>query len=35
LSFFRSRWVDVPEQVTELDGDGLPGEFRAAGVAPG
>jgi len=35
LSFFRSRWVDVPEQVTELDGDGLPGEFRAAGVAAG
>jgi len=35
LSFFRSRWVDVPEQVTELPGDGLPGLFRAAGVAAG
>jgi glutamate N-acetyltransferase / amino-acid N-acetyltransferase len=33
-SFFRSRWIDVPENVTEPDG-GLPGGFRAAGVACG
>jgi glutamate N-acetyltransferase/amino-acid N-acetyltransferase len=32
--FFRSRWVPRPEHVTELDG-GLPGGFRAAGVAAG
>jgi glutamate N-acetyltransferase / amino-acid N-acetyltransferase len=30
----RSRWVEVPEHVTELDG-GLPAGFRAAGVACG
>ena len=32
--FFRSRWVEVPEGVTEAAG-GLPGGFRAAGVAAG
>jgi glutamate N-acetyltransferase/amino-acid N-acetyltransferase len=30
----RSRWIEVPEHVTELDG-GLPAAFRAAGVACG
>jgi glutamate N-acetyltransferase / amino-acid N-acetyltransferase len=29
-----SRWIDVPEHVTELDG-GLPAGFRASGVACG
>jgi glutamate N-acetyltransferase/amino-acid N-acetyltransferase len=33
--FFRSRWVDVPEGVTEVPGGGLPQGFRAAGVAAG
>jgi glutamate N-acetyltransferase/amino-acid N-acetyltransferase len=33
-SFFSSRWVEVPGNVTELAG-GLPGGFRAAGVACG
>ena len=34
--FFRSRWVPVPEHVTELAGSsGLPAGFRAAGVAAG
>jgi glutamate N-acetyltransferase/amino-acid N-acetyltransferase len=34
--FFRSRWVQAPEHVQELDpGDGLPAGFRAAGVAAG
>jgi glutamate N-acetyltransferase/amino-acid N-acetyltransferase len=33
-SFFRSRWVDVPEWVRDLEGTGgLPQGFRAAGVA--
>ena len=32
--FFASRWIDAPEHVTELAG-GLPGGFRAAGVACG
>jgi glutamate N-acetyltransferase/amino-acid N-acetyltransferase len=32
--FFRSRWVDAPQHVTELPG-GLPQGFRAAGVAAG
>jgi glutamate N-acetyltransferase/amino-acid N-acetyltransferase len=32
--FFRSRWIERPEHVTELDG-GLPAGFRAAGVACG
>jgi glutamate N-acetyltransferase / amino-acid N-acetyltransferase len=33
-SFFKSRWVDVPGNVTESEG-GLPRGFRAAGVACG
>ncbi len=34
--FFRSRWVPRPAHVRELAGDsGLPGGFRAAGVAAG
>ncbi len=33
--FFTSRWVEVPEHVTELDGTGLAAGFRAAGVAAG
>jgi glutamate N-acetyltransferase/amino-acid N-acetyltransferase len=34
--FFRSRWVPAPAHVRELPGDaGLPGGFRAAGVAAG
>ena len=34
--FFRSRWVPAPAHVRELAGDsGLPGGFRAAGVAAG
>jgi glutamate N-acetyltransferase/amino-acid N-acetyltransferase len=32
--FFRSRWIDAPENATELPG-GLPRGFRAAGVACG
>src|SRR5207244_4396984 len=32
-TFFRSRWVDPPEAVTELGRDELPDGFRAAGVA--
>jgi glutamate N-acetyltransferase/amino-acid N-acetyltransferase len=35
VSFFSSRWVQPPEQVTELDGVGLPRLFRAAGVPAG
>jgi glutamate N-acetyltransferase/amino-acid N-acetyltransferase len=35
MSFFRSRWVDRPDHVTELDPAGLPAGFRAAGVAAG
>jgi glutamate N-acetyltransferase/amino-acid N-acetyltransferase len=36
VSFFCSRWVEVPEGVTELAPDaGLPAGFRAAGVAAG
>lgn len=35
-AFFRSRWVDAPDHVSELPADaGLPGGFRAAGVACG
>jgi glutamate N-acetyltransferase / amino-acid N-acetyltransferase len=34
-AFFTSRWVEVPEQLTELDGNGLAAGFRAAGVAAG
>jgi glutamate N-acetyltransferase / amino-acid N-acetyltransferase len=33
--FFSSRWVQRPEYVTELNGAGLPGGFRAAGAACG
>jgi glutamate N-acetyltransferase/amino-acid N-acetyltransferase len=33
--FFSSRWVDVPEAVREEPAGGLPGGFRAAGVAAG
>jgi glutamate N-acetyltransferase/amino-acid N-acetyltransferase len=34
-TFFRSRWVEAPEHVTELDSHLLPAGFRAAGVAAG
>jgi glutamate N-acetyltransferase / amino-acid N-acetyltransferase len=34
-TFFRSRWIDPPEHVTELDSHALPAGFRAAGVAAG
>ncbi|HEV7846501.1 MAG TPA: bifunctional ornithine acetyltransferase/N-acetylglutamate synthase [Thermoleophilaceae bacterium] len=34
-TFFRSRWVDAPARVTELDPHALPSGFRAAGVAAG
>ena len=34
-SFFRSRWVERPEHVRELDPAGLPPGFRASGVAAG
>jgi glutamate N-acetyltransferase/amino-acid N-acetyltransferase len=33
--FFRSRWVDVPDGVREVDGAPLPAGFRAAGAAAG
>src|SRR3954451_805872 len=33
--FFRSRWVDVPDTVTEVPGAPLPAGFRAAGAAAG
>ena len=33
--FFSSRWVDVPDSVREDPAGGLPGGFRAAGVAAG
>jgi len=35
VSFFRSRWVEVPEGVHEAAAPGLPAGFRAAGVAAG
>jgi glutamate N-acetyltransferase/amino-acid N-acetyltransferase len=35
VSFFRSRWVDTPAHVTELDPCALPAGYRAAGVAAG
>jgi glutamate N-acetyltransferase / amino-acid N-acetyltransferase len=35
VSFFRSRWVEAPKHVSELDPHGLPAGFRAAGVAAG
>jgi glutamate N-acetyltransferase / amino-acid N-acetyltransferase len=34
-TFFRSRWVERPENVKELDPQLLPAGFRAAGVAAG
>ena len=34
-TFFSSRWVQCPEHVTDLGGEGLPSGFRAAGVAAG
>ena len=34
-TFFRSRWVERPHHVTELDPAALPAGFRAAGVAAG
>ena len=34
-TFFRSRWVERPRHVTELDPADLPAGFRAAGVAAG
>jgi len=33
--FFRSRWVEAPSHVRELDSAALPAGFRAAGVAAG
>jgi glutamate N-acetyltransferase/amino-acid N-acetyltransferase len=33
--FFRSRWVEAPEHVSELEPAALPQGFRAAGVAAG
>src|SRR6188472_2751050 len=35
MSFFRSRWVEVPGGVREAAAAGLPAGFRAAGVAAG
>jgi glutamate N-acetyltransferase / amino-acid N-acetyltransferase len=35
VSFFRSRWVEAPGHVRELEPQGLPAGFRAAGVAAG
>jgi glutamate N-acetyltransferase/amino-acid N-acetyltransferase len=35
MSFFRSRWVERPEHVAELEPTALPAGFRAAGVAAG
>jgi len=35
MSFFRSRWVEKPEHVTELEPDALPHGFCSAGVAAG
>jgi glutamate N-acetyltransferase/amino-acid N-acetyltransferase len=34
-TFFRSRWVERPQHVAELDPAGLPAGFRSAGVAAG
>ena len=34
-TFFRSRWVERPGHVSELEPTALPREFRAAGVAAG
>ena len=35
MTFFRSRWVDAPAHVEELEPTALPKAFRAAGVAAG
>lgn len=35
MSFFGSRWVEVPEGVRVIESGGLPAGFRAAGVAAG
>jgi glutamate N-acetyltransferase/amino-acid N-acetyltransferase len=35
VTFFRSRWVERPDHVTELDPTALPAGFRAAGAAAG
>jgi glutamate N-acetyltransferase/amino-acid N-acetyltransferase len=35
MTFFRSRWVERPEHVRELEPAGLPAGFRAAGAAAG
>jgi glutamate N-acetyltransferase / amino-acid N-acetyltransferase len=35
VTFFRSRWVQPPEHITELDSHLLPAGFSAAGVAAG
>jgi glutamate N-acetyltransferase / amino-acid N-acetyltransferase len=35
VTFFRSRWVDPPGHVRELEPTALPAGFRAAGVAAG
>jgi glutamate N-acetyltransferase / amino-acid N-acetyltransferase len=35
VTFFRSRWVERPDYVTELEPTALPAGFRAAGVAAG
>ncbi|MCW2983363.1 MAG: argJ, partial [Conexibacter sp.] len=35
MTFFRSRWVDVPDSVREVEGAPLPAGFRAAGAAAG
>ena len=34
-TFFRSRWVESPPHVTELEPHALPAGFRAAAVAAG
>jgi glutamate N-acetyltransferase/amino-acid N-acetyltransferase len=34
-TFFRSRWIEAPAHVTELEAHALPAGFRAAGVAAG
>jgi len=35
VTFFRSRWVEAPSHVRQLDDHMLPARFRAAGVAAG
>jgi glutamate N-acetyltransferase/amino-acid N-acetyltransferase len=34
-TFFTSRWVERPDHIADLGGEGLPAGFRAAGVAAG